>query len=281
MMKNILLFIVFLIFISCRTKTEKIEKETFLPEVTAKEHKYIIENGVVYYYPDEIYTISAPQGGFINSICCYCGAYVKKGQVLATLQNYEFINLQEKYLKLYYQLEYYRENLKRQGELTIEEAVSIKKMQQSKAEYWSLQMQANSVSEQLKLMGIQPEYILKKGVVKQIILRSPVDGYISEVNGNIGKYVDVSFPIFSIYASASPKFQVWFDEKYMGILEEDLPVKIIFNNDTIQELQGKISNISTIIIDQKIECICQLENDTSFLNPGLTVKIKIPLPQNL
>ena len=78
--------------------------------------------------PHFIASVSPVMEGFIQRINYYPGNFVEKGAVLATLQHPDFIILQQNYIEAKSQVEYYREEYKRQGELTVENAASIKKM---------------------------------------------------------------------------------------------------------------------------------------------------------
>ena len=59
-----------------------------------------------------------------------------------------------KYLENKSELDYYQEEYKRQGELTVENAASIKKLQQAKANYYKFEASYQSLKAQLELLGV-------------------------------------------------------------------------------------------------------------------------------
>ncbi|MCX6309481.1 MAG: efflux RND transporter periplasmic adaptor subunit, partial [Bacteroidia bacterium] len=56
-------------------------------------------NGVVAVAPNSMATVSAPMGGYIKSTNLMPGKPVRKGQVLAVIENPAFIDLQQNYLE--------------------------------------------------------------------------------------------------------------------------------------------------------------------------------------
>ena len=83
-------------------------------------------------------TVSLTMGGVVKSTSLLPGESVGKGTVLATLENPEFITLQQTYLDSHAQAEYLEAEYRRQKALSAEQAASQKKFQQSKADYLSM-----------------------------------------------------------------------------------------------------------------------------------------------
>ena len=88
------------------------------------------------------------------------GQYVSKNAVIATLENPEFITLQQTYLDSHAQTEYLQAEFERQKNLSAEQAASQKKYQQSKADYLSMKSRQDAAAAQLSLLGISPELSL-------------------------------------------------------------------------------------------------------------------------
>jgi len=61
--------------------------------------------------------VTSLYGGVIKSIRIQVGDYVKKGQVIATISNPEFIQLQEQYLTVNSRITYAEQEYRRQTEL--------------------------------------------------------------------------------------------------------------------------------------------------------------------
>ena len=74
-------------------------------------------------------------GGTVHATTLLPGDYVKKGSVVVSLENPDFITLQQTYLDAHAQTEYLEAEYKRQQRLSEQEAASQKRFQQSKADY--------------------------------------------------------------------------------------------------------------------------------------------------
>ena len=151
-------------------------------------------NGILVIPPQNRATVTLT----IRSISLLPGAYVKKGSVLATLENPDFIALQQSYLDSHAQNEYLRTEFERQQTLSREEASSQKRYQQSKAEYLSMRSRMDTAAAQLALLGIDTTQLLANGIVPYLEVKSPISGYAANVNMNIGRHFDVGEPLCDI-----------------------------------------------------------------------------------
>ena len=149
-------------------------------------------NGVIDVLPTGIASVSIPMGGYIQDINLIPGTFVKKGQVLATVKDPAYVQLQENYLATKAKLSYLQQDLDRQKTLLTQEAVSKKSFQQIQADYNTNAIQLKALSEQLKLINIQPENLTTEKMSSLVQLVAPIAGYISKVNINRGKYVTPS-----------------------------------------------------------------------------------------
>lgn len=149
-------------------------------------------NGVIDVPPTGIASVSIPMGGYIQDINLIPGTFVKKGQVLATVKDPAYVQLQENYLATKAKLSYLQQDLDRQKALLTQEAVSKKSFQQIQADYNTNAIQLKALSEQLKLINIQPENLTTEKMSSLVQLVAPIAGYISKVNINRGKYVTPS-----------------------------------------------------------------------------------------
>ncbi len=146
-------------------------------------------NGVVDVPPTGIASVSIPMGGYVQDINLIPGTYVKKGQVLATVKDPGYVQLQEQYLSAKSKMVYLQQDMDRQKALLTQEAVSKKTFQQLQSEFNSISIQLKALSEQLKLINIQPETLTTDKMSSLVQLTAPISGYVTKVNINRGKYV--------------------------------------------------------------------------------------------
>jgi cobalt-zinc-cadmium efflux system membrane fusion protein len=73
-------------------------------------------------------------GGVIKTLNVQIGDYVKKGQVIATIANPQFIQLQEEYLTIGSKITFAEQEVQRQNELNAGNAGALKNLQNATAE---------------------------------------------------------------------------------------------------------------------------------------------------
>lgn len=146
-------------------------------------------NGTLVVPPNRHATIALTMSGIIKELQVLPGSYVKKGEILASVENPEFVTLQQNYLDSYAQLEYLQADYQRQQTLSGADATSQKKLQQSKAEYLSMKSREASFATQLSLLGVSISGLTKNGIMPYLLVKAPISGYVADVNVNLGKYV--------------------------------------------------------------------------------------------
>lgn len=155
-------------------------------------------NGKIDVPPQSLVSISVPMGGYLKYTNLLEGMHVVKGQVLGVVEDQQYIQLQEDYLLAKAKIGYAKSEFERQKELNQSKASSDKVYQQAQAEYNSLAVMVQSYGEKLKFAGINPTTVSMKSISKSINIYSPISGYVSKVNVNIGKYVSPSDILFEI-----------------------------------------------------------------------------------
>lgn len=155
---------------------------------TAK-HNEVSFNGTLVIPPQRLATVSLTMGGVVRSTNLLPGQLVQKGAVLATLDNPEFIALQQTWLESKAQVDYLRTEYERQKTLSAEQAASQKKFQQSKAEYLSMQSRLEASEAQLSLLGVSTTNLQKNGIQPFLQVKAPIGGYVGSVEMNIGKFI--------------------------------------------------------------------------------------------
>ena len=168
-------------------------------KIEQKEISAILKlNGKIEVPPQNLVSISVPMGGYLKSTKLLEGMFVTKGQVLCVVEDQQYIQLQEDYLLAKAKIGYAKAEFERQKELNQSKASSDKVYQQAQAEYNSLSVMVQSYGEKLKFAGINPNSVSTKNISKSINIYSPISGYVSKVNVNIGKYVNPSDILFEI-----------------------------------------------------------------------------------
>ena len=70
-------------------------------------------SGIVAVAPQNLATVGMPMGGFVKSTTLMPGNIVKKGQILAIIENQDFIDIQQNYLEAKNKFEFAEADFKR------------------------------------------------------------------------------------------------------------------------------------------------------------------------
>jgi cobalt-zinc-cadmium efflux system membrane fusion protein len=130
-------------------------------------------NGFIDVPPQNLVSITTQMGGIIKSTPLLQGTIVKKGQVIAVLQNQDYVMLQQEYLESKSQLEFNDTEFKRQQTLNQQNVNSQKTLQQSKANYQSTLAKVNALAERLRLININPNSLNARNIRSQSIFTPP------------------------------------------------------------------------------------------------------------
>lgn len=155
-------------------------------------------NGQLELPPQNMASVSALIGGRVQSVSVVEGDFVKKGQVIATLNNPEFISMQRAYLAAKSNLTYLEKDYIRKKELEKDGITSARAFQESEAAYLNAKADLNATKATLNLIGIKVSTIDKGVIIASIPVIAPIQGYIQKIEINIGKSVAPEQEMFEI-----------------------------------------------------------------------------------
>ena len=184
-------------------------------------------------------------GGVIRTLNVQMGSFVRKGQLIATIANPQFIQLQEEYLSIGSKISFAELELSRQKELNAGNAGALKNYQSADTELRSLKIRKASLQQQLQLMGINPINISNSNLRSALEVRSPLSGTISNVFAKIGSYVDVSSPVAEIVDNSQLHVDLNVFEKDLPLLKVGQIIHFTLTNNAVTEYDAKIYSIGT------------------------------------
>ncbi len=229
-------------------------------------------NGVLDVPPQQKVSISVPMGGFLKKTDMLQGLRVKKGQLIAVIENPEYVQMQQDYLEAKSQLEYAKADYERQQELAKESVNSKKTLQQSKSSYQTLTARVNALKEKIKVSGISLAAIDKGNVQSAINIYSPINGFVTEVNANIGKFVNATDVLFEIVDTEHLHAELTVFEKDVPMLQIGQKVRFTLANET-KERMAKVYLIGRqISADRTVRVHCHIDVEDVHLLPGMYLK---------
>lgn len=189
-------------------------------------------NGIVNAAPQNLATICAPMSGFVKKTNLIPGNSVSKGQVIAIIENQEFVDIQQNYLEAKNKLEYAEDEFRRHTELFKEDVYSKKNVQQVNTEYKNLKAQVSALKQKLVLLGINPDFLSEDNISSSISLKSPITGYVDAVNVNLGKYVTPTDVMFRIVNNDKLFLELSLYEKDANKVAKNQKIRFFINNET-------------------------------------------------
>ena len=176
-------------------------------------------NGVIMMPPQNHVTVTLGMGGSVRDIRVMLGEYVRKGQIILTLANPAFIELQQSYLDAAAQTEYLKKEYDRQQKLVSGESASLKRMQQSKADYLSMKSRMEAAAAQLALLGTDTATLNRESIRTYLDIRAPRNGYVTNMDINAGKYFAAGDPVCDVIDKSKPMLQLTAYEKDLDKLQ--------------------------------------------------------------
>ncbi|MDQ6530800.1 efflux RND transporter periplasmic adaptor subunit [Flavobacterium sp. LHD-85] len=246
---------------------------------TVKNVKEILQlQGTVTVPPKSVISISVPLGGYVKSTNLIAGMNVQKGQVLAVLEDMQFIELQQNYLMAKEKFELAQSEHKRQKELNLNKAASDKVLEQITTEMRTQRITMSSLEQKLNLLGINAKALNVGNISKTIRVISPINGLVSKVNVNIGKYVNPTDMLFELIDKRDVVLTLNAFEKDVTSLSIGQTVMAYTNASDAKKYPAKIAFINQSLNgDRAAEIICKVNSYNPELLPGLFVNAEVEI----
>ena len=233
-------------------------------------------NGKIDVPPQNIVSISVPMGGYLKSTKLLPGLHVKKGEVIAVIEDQQYIQLQQDFLTAKAKLPFLENEFNRQKELNESKASSDKTYQQAEAEFRSQKVLVSALAEKLKLAGINVSRLDETNITRSIQVFSPIDGYVSAVNVNIGKYVAPTDVLFELINPTDIHLALTVFEKDVNKLFIGQKLVAYTNNDPSNKHECEILLIGKDLNDERnTEVHCHFEAYDKNLIPGTYMNAEV------
>ena len=233
-------------------------------------------NGILMVPPQRHATITLSMGGAVHSVSFLPGSYVQKGQVILTLENPDFITLQQTWLDAAAQIEFLEKEYLRQQNLASHEAASQKRMQQSKAEYLSMKSRLDAAAAQLLILGVDARSLQTKGIQPYLEIKAPLNGYVTNMNVNVGKYFNVGEPVCDVIDKQAPMLQLTAYEKDLDKLNVGDRMEFHVNGMGNETFEAVLVSIDQMVdnANRSIKVYARVAHPQKDFRPGMYVSAR-------
>ncbi|WP_276348908.1 efflux RND transporter periplasmic adaptor subunit [Daejeonella sp. JGW-45] len=232
--------------------------------------------------PESMVFISAPLGGYVRSNGLLPGQEVRKGQVVAIIENPEFIDIQQQYLESRSRMEFLQLEYKRQEELRKEDVNSAKTFQQVSSELKMMRARMSGLQQKLSLIGINVNSLQAGRISRTSNLYSPISGYVITSTVNKGKYVMPTDVLFELGDKSDLHLALNVYEKDASRIKVGQSIRFALANSNEYNRVAKVFLIGKATgTEGTVPVHCHIENVGASLIPGMYAKALISVTEDL
>ncbi len=219
-------------------------------------------------------------GGYVQDLKLIEGEEVRKGQVLFTLENPEFLRLQQDYLETKSQLTYLKAEWERQKTLAQEQISAQKNFLKAEADYQAALAKTQSLKKQLALISIDGETLSPSTMRSKISITSPIAGFVEEVLAVPGQFLPAAAKALTLMSKEHIHVELVLFEKDANKVHIGQVVEFTSPDRPDEVLKAKIKVVGKSINAQRqINVHADLidEKEEAKLTPGMFLQARIQL----
>ena len=233
-------------------------------------HAVLKVSGVVDVPPQNTVSVSFPMGGYLKTTHLLPGMHVRKGERIGVIEDQALIQLQQDYLMATARLQYLQKEYERQKTLNENKVNADKVLQQAEADYNSQKVLVKGLAEKLRLIAINPERLQESNISRSVPVYSPIDGFVSRVNVNIGRYINPTDVLFELINPADIHAALTVFEKDLPAIKVGQEVKVSFIDNPGDEYECEVILVTRNVDDNRSGIVhCHFEKIPKNLVPGM------------
>ena len=226
--------------------------------------------------PQNIISVNFALGGFLKSTKLIPGMRISKGDVIAVMEDQNIIQLQQDYLLSQSKLILAKGEYERQRTLFDANAGTSKLMQQAESEMKIQSINTKSLAEKLKLIGIDIQQLNENNISGQVPIRSSINGYVSKVHVNTGKFVQPAETMFELIDPDDIHVALTLFEKDLPYVHTGDLVKVRFMQEPNKNYDAEVILVNRNVDDDRTAMAhCHFKQQPSNLLPGMYVETTI------
>lgn len=224
-------------------------------------------------------SINSVYSGVVKSLLIQPGNTVAKGQIIATIANPEFIQVQSELIGMEAKIVLAEQEYTRQKELNAGNAGALKNLQAAEAEVKTVRTRKATLQQQVKLMGIDPSALSNEKLLSVLAIRSPIGGIVSNVMVRMGSYVDLTTAVAEVVDNSQLHLDLFVYEKDLSKLKNNQTIHFTITNNPGKEYDAKIFSLgSSFENDSKAVSVhAMVSGEKTGLIDGMNVTANISL----
>ncbi|SFS33096.1 efflux RND transporter periplasmic adaptor subunit [Lutibacter maritimus] len=250
-------------------------------ELKTMEHQTFAEtiktNGFIDVPPTDRAMVSAIMGGYVKISHLLIGTKVKRGQLLLTIENPDFIEIQQNYLELNETLTYLKNEFERQKTLFNEKITSEKNYLKAESDYKSSLAQFNGLGQKLRLMNININNVKAGKFTSTIPVYAPINGSVTQVYASVGKFMNESDVLVEIIDDLHKHIELVIFEKDVMNVKEGQKIRFKLPENSTNWYDAEVHLIGKAIDEKNrtVKVHGHLENEKQDFLVGMFVEAEI------
>ncbi|MEQ9404613.1 MAG: efflux RND transporter periplasmic adaptor subunit [Cyclobacteriaceae bacterium] len=227
--------------------------------------------------------VSPYYGGYVKEINVLPGQQMKKGELLFTLQNPDYLKLQQEYLETKEQLIWLEADYERQKTLAEEKIASQKSSKKAESLYRVMLAKYSGLKERLQLMNVSIERLEKGQLTSIIPVYAPLSGSITKVMAVRSAFIDASEVALEIVNIEHIHLELQVYEKDVINVKEHQSIVFSVPESGSESFTGEVHLVSkSVDAEQRtVEVHGHIaEEDEGKFIPGMFVEAEIEISAN-
>ncbi len=249
-------------------------------KITMQKFNIVVKaNGMFAVPPQNQVDVSAYFSGYVKEIKLLPGDAVKKGEVLFSIENPEYLQVQQDFLEAKGRLNYLKSDYERQKELLADNVTSQKTFLKAESEYKITLAQYQSLKMKLGLMNINSNTLSADNIRSVINVLSPLSGYATTINATKGMFLNPSDVAVTVTNTDDLHIELKIFEKDLPLVKVGQPIHVRLQNDVNNVYEAKVHLVNKAINlqDRTVEIHGDLVNksDAKLFAPGMYIEGEI------
>lgn len=234
-------------------------------------------NGYVDVPPQGRASVTTFKAGYVKEVSLLIGNKVKKGQLLAILEDPDYVKLQQDYLDLNGRLSYLKSEYDRQKSLFKDKITAEKNLLKAESEYKSAEAQFMGLGAELKMLGLSLQQVIEGKISSSIRITSPIEGSVTKMNCTVGKYMPASAEMFEIVDPDHLHMELSVFEQDVMQVKVGQSVLADIPNIGMSSIAGEVFLVGQTLEDESrsVRVHAHFENENLNLLPGMYMEAQI------
>ena len=169
--------------------------------------------------------VSAYYGGTVKDVHLLVGQKVNRGATLFTLENPDYVQMQQDYFSAKSQLNYLRAEYERQKQLLQDNVASKKKFLKAESDYLTMLADYRALDKKLRLLNIDPQTLTTENLSSFVPIKAPISGFVTAVNITKGKYLSPNQVAVSLVSTKHLHLELNVFEKDIMRIHKGQPIR--------------------------------------------------------